>query len=256
MVGDYKAFNDYFARLSLLMSEGKGRAEVLLLHPVRTAWTLQCGGDSSAVVPYHESFAELTRWLCRSLIEHDYGSESIIAGHGRVNGGRFIVGEAAYRVVIIPPCLTLDQATVELLERFTAEGGRLIAFEAFPVLTGGEEDSRLAELRRAAVMTGWSCSAVAEAVSAVSAPSIRLMDEAGGTIAADELNLRTLELEGSLLYYLVNSGTEAFTGLTAELSGQGPVSQIDLETGRSGICRRRRPQMASACACRFRPGSP
>lgn len=229
--GDYKAFNDYFARLSLLLSEGKGRAEVLLLHPVRTAWTLQCGGDSSAVIPYHESFAELTRWLCRSLIEHDYGSESIIAGHGRVSGGRFIVGEAAYRVVIIPPCLTLDQTTVELLEQFTAEGGRLVAFEIFPVLTGGEEDSRLTELRRAAVMPGWSCSAVAEAVSSVAPPSIRLMDEAGGAIAADELNLRTMELEGSLLYYLVNSGTEAFTGLTAELSGQGTVSQIDLETG-------------------------
>ncbi|WP_162165072.1 hypothetical protein, partial [Paenibacillus graminis] len=59
---DYKGFNDYFARLSLLLSEGTGQAEVLLLHPVRTAWTLQRGADYSAVIPYHDAFARLARW--------------------------------------------------------------------------------------------------------------------------------------------------------------------------------------------------
>jgi hypothetical protein len=231
---DYKGFNDYFARLSMLLSEGASLAEVLLIHPVRTAWTLQCGGDMSAVVPYHESFAQLTRWLCQGLIEHDYGSESVISGHGRVSGGSFIIGEAKYRVVIVPPCLTLDQVTVQLLAQFTAEGGTLIAFENYPVLVSGKEDKRLTDMMADAILPDWSCGAVVQAVSAASAPFIQITDKNGVRVAADTLNVRTMELEGSLLYYVVNSGTDHYTQLQIELSRQGVVSLIDLETGEIG----------------------
>ncbi|MNO80608.1 hypothetical protein D3C76_718200 [compost metagenome] len=228
---DYKGFNDYFARLSLLLSEGTGQAEVLLLHPVRTAWTLQRGGDYSAVIPYHEAFAQLTRWLCQSLIEHDYGSEGIIAGHGRVSGGSFIVGEAAYRVVIVPPSVTVDQRTAELLREFSAQGGTLIAFEPYPVLVDGQEDAEFARFMQAAVLQEWSGEALCRAVSAGAGPFLRISGENGEPVAADTLNVRTLELAGSILHYVVNSGTEFYPLLNIELTRQGIVSLVDLETG-------------------------
>lgn len=228
---DYKGFNDYFARLSMLLAEAEPQAEVLLLHPVRTAWTLQRGEDSSAVIPYHESFTQLTKWLCQSLLEHDYGSESIISGHGKVSGDRFWIGEAGYRVVIIPPCLTLDRNTVGLLRQFAAGGGTLIACEPYPVLAGGEEDAGLAEIMKAAVHPQWSREAVCQAVSSAVAPFLRLSDRDGVPVIADTLNVRTMELDGSVLYYVVNSGTEAYPLLQIGLSGQGQVSLIDLETG-------------------------
>ncbi|NOU92549.1 hypothetical protein GC093_04790 [Paenibacillus sp. LMG 31456] len=62
---DYRTFNDYFARLSMLLAEGTRQDDVLLLHPIRTTWVRQCGQDHSAIVPYHESFAQLSR--CRSM---------------------------------------------------------------------------------------------------------------------------------------------------------------------------------------------
>ncbi|UQZ35622.1 hypothetical protein C2I18_20115 [Paenibacillus sp. PK3_47] len=228
---DYKGFNDYFARLSMLLAEAEAVAEVLLIHPVRTAWTLQRGEDSSAIVPYHEAFAQLSKWLCQSLIEHDYGSESIIAGHGRVSGDRFRIGEASYRVVIVPPCLTLDRHTVQLLGEFAAGGGTLIACEPYPVLAGGEEDAGLAGLMQAAIHPQWSREAIGQAVSAVAAPFLRISDAEGMPLAADTLNVRTMELDGSFLYYVVNSGTEAYPLLQLELCRQGEVSLIDLETG-------------------------
>lgn len=228
---DYKGFNDYFARLSLLLAEGKGQAEVLLLHPVRTAWTLQRGADSSAVVPFHEAFAQLSRWLCQSLIEHDYGSESILAGHGRVSGGCLWVGEAAYHVVIVPPSLTLDTATAQLLEQFVSQGGHLIAFDPYPVLVNGEHDGGLADLMQAAVHPEWSRDEIGHAVSAASRPFLHITEEDGTAIALDTLNVRTLELEGAVLCYIVNSGEKSYPMLHMEVSKPGTVSLIDLETG-------------------------
>ncbi|KWX79492.1 alpha-L-rhamnosidase [Paenibacillus jilunlii] len=228
---DYKGFNDYFARLSLLLSEGTGQAEVLLLHPVRTAWMLQRGGDYSAVIPYHEAFAQLTRWLCQSLTEHDYGSEGIIAGHGRVSGGSFIVGEAAYRVVIVPPSVTVDRRTAELLREFSAQGGTLIVFEPYPVLVDGQEDAEFARFMQAAALPEWSCEALCRAVSAGAGPFLRIYGENGEPVAADTLNVRTLELAGSILHYVVNSGTEFYPLLNIQLTRQGIVSLVDLETG-------------------------
>lgn len=228
---DYKGFNDYFARLSMLLAEAEPQAEVLLIHPVRTAWTLQRGSDSSAVIPYHESFAQLSKWLCQSLIEHDYGSESIISGHGVVSGDRFRIGEASYRVVMVPPCLTLDRNTVQLLREFVAGGGTLIACGSYPVLAGGEEDTGLDELMQAAIHPQWSREAVAQAVSAGAAPFLSISDTDGVPVNADTLNVRTMELDGSALYYVVNSGAESYPLLRIGLSRQGAVSQIDLETG-------------------------
>lgn len=228
---EYKNFNDYFARLSLLLSEGAGQAEVLLLHPVRTAWTLQRGGDYSAVIPYHEAFSRLTRWLCQSLIEHDYGSEGIIAGHGRVSGGSFIVGEAAYRVVIVPPSVTVDRRTADLLREFSAQGGTLIAFEPYPVLVDGQEDAEFARFMQAAVLPEWSCEALCRAVSAGAGPFLQISGGNGEPVAADTLNVRTLELAGSVLHYVVNSGTEFYPLLNIQLTRQGTVSLVDLETG-------------------------
>ncbi|KAI7250948.1 hypothetical protein KC345_g11610, partial [Hortaea werneckii] len=229
---DYRGFNDYFARLSMILAEGTGRAEVLLLHPVRSAWLAQCGEDHSAIVPYHEAFAQLTRWLCQELIEHDYGSESIIARHGRVSKGQFIVGEAAYHTVIIPPSLTLDRVTAELLEEFVAQGGNLVACAPYPTLVSGEDSGQLEQLLQHAVKPEWNAEALCRAVSAVSASFVQITGAAGMRLASDTLNVRSVSLEGSLVYYIVNSGTEGCGNVIIELrQQQGRVSLIDPETG-------------------------
>lgn len=228
---DYRGFNDYFARLSMILAEGTGRAEVLLLHPVRSAWLAQCGEDTSAIVPYHEAFARLTRWLCQALIEHDYGSESIIARHGRVSGGLFIVGEAAYRTVIIPPSLTLDRVTAALLQEFVEQGGHLVACRPAPALVSGEDSGGLEGLLKDAVQPEWNAESLCSVVTAVSAPFVQITNEKGEKLASDTLNVRSVTLEDSVVYYIVNSGTESCGKVHIELRQRGRVSLIDPETG-------------------------
>lgn len=228
---DYKMFNDYFGRLSMLLAEGKRQAEVLLLHPIRTAWVEQVDQDQLAIVPYHESFALLSRWMCQQLLEHDYGSESIMERHARVEGNRLIIGEAVYSVVIIPPCLTLNRVTVELLKQFVQQGGTLIAFSPMPTLINGERHKDIDQLVHAAVQPEWSSDALLRAVSNTVSPFIWVYDSYGKPITADTLNVQTLKLEGAYLHYLVHSGDERYNKIYVDFRESGAVSLIDLETG-------------------------
>ncbi|OAS19167.1 glycosyl hydrolase [Paenibacillus oryzisoli] len=224
----YKDFNDYFARLSMLLSEGTRQVQVLLLHPIRSAWTLQRGEDRSDIQQFHAAFAQLSRWMCQAFIEHDYGSESIMAGHGDVKDGQFIIGEAAYRVVVLPPSVAISRTTLALLKQFVEQGGELIACAPYPQLVDGVPDSELGELLLQANKPEWSSAAIVQAISKISAPSIRMTDERGASIAADTVNVQTLELEGARLYYIVNSGEEHYAQVEIELLHKGNVCVIDL----------------------------
>jgi hypothetical protein len=230
---EYKRFNDYFARLSMLLIEGTRQVETLLLHPIRTAWTLQCGEDHAEIVPYHQAFAQLTRWMCQRFIEHDYGSESIIAEHGRVCDGMFIIGEAAYRVVIIPPSITLNRDTVILLKQFVQQGGCLIACNPFPRLINGEQSQEIDDLMESAIHINWSVSALLDAVNRTISPSLNLKNAEGDVLAQDTINVQTLALDGSFMYFLVNSGEEDYGQVHVELLRKGYVTIIDLELGQA-----------------------
>lgn len=229
---EYKNFNDYFARLSLLLAESGSRTEVLLLHPVRSAWILQRGEDSAAIRPYHDDFARLSVWMCRYGIEHDYGSESLIAAYGRVSDGRFEVGEAVYRTVVLPPAVTLAKPTLDLLLAFTEQGGSLIALAPYPELADGEPDEALETLIARAVRPAMEPAAVAAAAGVSSPPLIRLAGGSGEQLLTDELHIRSMKLGEDALYYVVNTGTEHYPGLRLELrETEGIVSVIDLERG-------------------------
>jgi len=227
----YHHFNDYFARLSMLLVEGTRQAEVLLLHPISTAWVEQTGTDSSRIEPYHQSFAQLSRWLCQSFIEHDYGSEGMLERHGHVDGGRFVVGEASYSVVVISPSVTLSSRTVQLLHQFILQGGMLIALEPYPRLIHGEQNEDINRLIHAALKPANTRLSIAKLISGKVPPSISVNDRWGNPIASDMVNVQTLKLGDSFLYYLVNSGDETYSNAEITIHQKGTLSRIDLQSG-------------------------
>ncbi|MGO4542651.1 glycosyl hydrolase [Paenibacillus sp. 2TAB19] len=227
---EYRHYNDYFARLSMLLAEGERQAEVLLLHPIRSAWVEQQGFDSSAIRPYHEAFADLSRQLCRSFLEHDYGSESILERHGIVKGGQLIVGQAAYSAVIMPPSVTWSRSTVELLIALLEQGGSVTIVAPFPTLLEGKQDVLLERLTALATSTNDNA-AITNIISQVVAPFASLRDISGDRIESDTINIQTLKLGDSWLYYIVNSGESGCGDVEIELRSEGNVTILNLETG-------------------------
>ncbi|WP_046215117.1 glycosyl hydrolase [Paenibacillus wulumuqiensis] len=143
---EYSRFNDYFGRLSMLLAESRRQVDILLLHPIRSSWIVYNNRTTEDGERIHEDFVQISDWLCGLQYSHDYGSESIIANHGAVKDGQFVVGQAAYKLVILPPMVTLAERTLELLLEFVRQGGRAIALGTLPVMVNGRQDKRLTEL--------------------------------------------------------------------------------------------------------------
>ena len=143
---EYKIFCDYIARLGVLLTEGLSAAEVLLLHPMHSAWMLYDGKEEGPVVEFGNKFESLSQTLSDYHIEHHYGDEDIIKKYGKIGNRKFIVGQCEYRAVILPDMLCIEDSTVKLLLQFVENGGHVFSVGSFPKYIQGGKNSLLDEL--------------------------------------------------------------------------------------------------------------
>jgi len=144
---NYKTINDYFGRLSMLMSIGVQKNNILILEPNSTIWSYASNlGNSPRLNEIGVTFQKFITTLEKDQVEYDLGSENIIKDHGSVLKGRFVIGKASYSTVVLPPMMeTLNKPTVDLLRQFVVQGGKLLCFSA-PDRVEGVENKSLGEL--------------------------------------------------------------------------------------------------------------
>ncbi|MBN2852381.1 MAG: hypothetical protein JXQ23_06555 [Clostridia bacterium] len=141
---------DYFARISSITSKGYAIRDVLVIHPLATAWSkaaikaedyrLHEMGMKIDEIGY--DLNDFTRFLLGQHYDLDYGDEDIMSQIGKVKDNTIMVGQAGYKLAVIPPmCETLYQSTVEILIEFMNNGGKVIAFENLPQYIETEENS-------------------------------------------------------------------------------------------------------------------
>ncbi len=138
---EYKNFNDAMSRVGMLLSEGNASAEVLVIHPQTTAWTLYDNGKCEGLKELNDSFLEILEKLERKHISYHLGDEIIIERHGKVKDGKFIIGNQKYDKIIVSLCDELFENTKNLLEEFKKQGGRLITVDEIEInpVTDSEE---------------------------------------------------------------------------------------------------------------------
>ncbi len=124
---DYRSVNDYFARTGMLLAEGKATTEVLVLHPLSSAWCHYTGDESNpALKHYTDTLTRLTVALDAHQIAHHYADEQIVAANGSFEKGRIRIGLQSYDFVLIPQIANLSKPMLELLRQFAAAGGRIL----------------------------------------------------------------------------------------------------------------------------------
>ena len=140
----YRVMNDYFGRLSLVMSKGFQQNDILVLEPNATLWSYYSHTRSNpALMRIGRNFQEFVTTLEKNQVEYDLGSENIIKDQGHVAKGKFIIGKAAYSTVVVPPMNeTFNRPTFDLLRQFVEQGGRLICFSE-PYLIDGDPNDAL-----------------------------------------------------------------------------------------------------------------
>lgn len=129
---DYKFLNDYFARLSFVLSEGTQENHIAVIEPNATLWSYYSHtGSNARLMQIGESFQTFVTTLEKNQVEYDLASENIIKDRGRIENGRFVIGQAAYSTIILPPNTeNISRHTFSLLQAFIREGGEVMCFSS------------------------------------------------------------------------------------------------------------------------------
>ena len=142
-----KIVEDYFARLSVALEQGEAVRNILLLHPVSTAWSrlgvnpygnpIRRGErDVPGLNEYGNRLNALIEYLMRRHLDCDLGDELIIRQHGRAVSGQFVIGEARYGTVVLPPMDTLLSSTCTKLLDYMEQGGFVYAMTPYAQMVG------------------------------------------------------------------------------------------------------------------------
>ncbi|MBR5518470.1 MAG: hypothetical protein IKV86_05515 [Clostridia bacterium] len=126
---DYRRFNDAMSRVGMILSQGKKKAELLVLHPQTTAWTMYNAANSDKLDALYDDAEALMAKLDAKHISWHFGDEIIMERHGSVKDGKLIIGNQEYSTVLDPGCEYLTDNTKMLLEQFKAQGGKLVTLD-------------------------------------------------------------------------------------------------------------------------------
>lgn len=134
---DYGYVEDYFSRVSYVMSLGEPVCDVLVINPVESIWPLVHKGWMNVFDPQDNyvkeidaKYCELFHTLTDLKIDFDYADEDILARYFRIElvdkKPVLFVGKANYEKVIVSGLLTIRSTTLSILKEFANLGGKVI----------------------------------------------------------------------------------------------------------------------------------
>lgn len=199
--GAYGAAEAYFARIGeTLFADGFEEVrDLLVIHPVESAWGVKIGRDAEAVREIDRPFVAIGSALLGANIDFDYGSEEVMSRHARVKGGRLHVAKAAYQAVVVPPMLTIRASTLKLLADYAAAGGQVCYVGEPPARVDGVPSKAAAKAFKA-----FATCALADVPAAVAPRARRVSIAQDGVETEATLHLLS-ERKGALSLFVCNT---------------------------------------------------
>ncbi|MCX7018619.1 MAG: glycosyl hydrolase [Candidatus Sumerlaeota bacterium] len=205
----YRTVEDYFARIHSVMTRGAEVRDLLVIHPIESAWLgVRLGWNQSEYIRRQdETLIKLRDALLAAHIDFDYGDEDILSRHGvaqrRAGRPALVVGKADYRAVIVPPMTTIRSTTLSLLRKFRDFGGGVVFAGEPPRYVDALPSDEALDFARNCASAPASSPKLAESVEA-SARRLSIADAGGEEIAAVLYLLR--EDRDRYYLFLCNTG--------------------------------------------------
>ncbi len=223
--------NNLFARTTFLIRQGRAVTDILVLHPISSAWCVYHPEDREPCERLSQELEKLVRSLLGAHYDFDFGDEFLLRRYAKVSDGQLQVGLCSYKVVIVPPSLSWWESTFELLQQFVAAGGKLLAVEPLPERINGERNEHLSRfLQSHAEVIPNEPDAVIKVLRQWLQQRCNILRDGhpASTIVCQERDLG----EGRRLFYLVNTerNKEEFIA-QVRLAVQGQVQLWDAATG-------------------------
>jgi len=227
---DFRAFNEYVGRISLLLRGARSEAEVALYNPVamfqadyrpsRQHW--------SKIVPLHQEREDHWREIQQGLLDagHDYQivhPEAV--ADAEIRDGTLRIGSGSYRYLVMPQMEIVPRDVFAKLRAFEAEGGTVLWVDKKPLFGAyAHEDADVSQW--AAGITTFTAEELPGQIGRSYPASFDLLFEPG----VFDLPVARFRKDGRRIYYLVNRAEET---LTARISAMrtGTVTLLDPATG-------------------------
>ncbi len=225
---NYHYINKHYTRLSLVLSSGLQMNDILVIEPTTTTWLYDSYvNQNPRCLEIGQKFQNFITRLEKKQVEYDLGSENIIRDIGSVSKGKLKVGNAAYSRVVLPPeTENLDRSTFELIKKFLASGGKLIAFSE-PSLIDGSPGNELkaffSEQKEKIVMADSLDNKLI--FSLLANEDLEFKSENGGTL----YHHRRMLTDGQLIF-LVNSDQESYVKGSLTVKGT-EAAELNTLTG-------------------------
>lgn len=208
---ELERFNDYFSRLSFVLSEGKTLNRILVLNPTTSSF-LFTPSDLSDNEDYKLGLDQ-TRELAQRLVDagwdYDWGDEYIMSRHSAISGKKLRVANREYDIVIVPPAMiNMKRETIRLMIEFMTVGGKVLAWND----RLARKDGRCWQASELMDKQGWITANSYEQVDAALRKVLlpRMQWQSGQLERAGVTQLLREMEDGSTVYFIVNSFAQGF----------------------------------------------
>lgn len=234
----YPYIEDHFARINTALTRGRPVVRVGVVHPIESYWLHFGVWENTFAIreQMEENFRNVTEWLLTGLVDFDFICESLLPDQTLltdITGQSFPVGEMAYDVVVVPGCETLRSTTLERLERFRDNGGRVIFLGGAPKYADADVSGRGKDLYERSERFSFERAALLNALSDLQELEIR---NSSGSMTRNLIYQLRDEEENRWLFIAHARDTEmkdipAGDILRIKLRGEYAVTLYDTVTG-------------------------
>ncbi len=238
---EYTDYNDYFARISYLLSQGRMEQRILMLNTTTTAYMVPLSKQKGMINhtfsadciknPDMSDFLTVMQKLIDEQWDFDIGDEFSVGDNGTVDGKKFIVGAQSYDVVVVSRnMINMRKDVAELIKRFEENGGTVISTGDAAEYIDGATDSALTD----AIRSGWNTVCGAQGVHEALCKVLPRRLLCSKPIPTGFNHMRRTLDDGRHVYFFVNHSMDTFE---ADITIYGKcASQWDLFSGeRRGI---------------------
>lgn len=232
---DYDYVESYFARLGVLMNQGKPVCDLLVLNPVESVWAQVSAGwsyslrsKSPTVAKLNQTYTDVFHWLQGAQIDFDYGDEEIVGRLYSIENGTPVlcVGEARYKSVLVAGMETIRASSVKVLKEFMAAGGKVIFAGEVPAYVDAVASSEAEDLAAAAVTTELTF----DGLTAVLESPVQVVDENGAVLQSVFCQLRETEDGKKIMMALNIDRKNEYNDATIRVKAEGAVEEWVCET--------------------------
>jgi hypothetical protein len=139
---DNRLLEDYFARVNWLLSQGTAVCRIGIIHPIETVWCIFDRPELRRSRAYDRMFDRLLKGMLGAQMDFDLIDESLLEELGSVSGEGLAVGRMTYRIIVVPPVVTLRRNTLSLLQRYVDAGGLVVVMGTPPERVEGVRSDR------------------------------------------------------------------------------------------------------------------